>query len=515
MARNLKSIVAEMVSLDEPSKPLYAEMEKYCLANGVDIEETFFTSGKQGGPSKLVVDAWNNNQEFQTWRAQREYAKKQQQSSLFYQDMTPEEFTNASKTLMSKYYRKVKDEFGEIQLYRIIDPDLKICQRQAQSRSTDLCAIVDTLKDILIAENLHLDNPQVARIYNRFKGYADAVPKPKLCSFVDDPEWSLCKVAIKPEKGSMHHIEEFLSRMNDPEAFAAWLYGIYSEKYKGRQILWLKGNGEDGKSTFMTAYCNALYGGIGPTSVAGTADWTQLKGNSTFIAESFVDKRFVYIPDNGNPYLLSNELIKSLANPGVDPVVINPKGFKAYSTYLENHCAVLSNPEPIVSDERSQVSRFLYVEVSERGTTNNVNISEEFQKEMAAFLAYGEECYSRLCSDDYKILQSEDGQAAVEDRLYDFSEKYQIVFDAHFILDPQAELSNDEFITRLRSPEIRWDDQEVGKFKKWLTRSHKISRKRSRHSNTTRVWPGLRLKSRADLNIEAQKKTENVEGPLV
>lgn len=483
MPRNFKTIKEEMLRSPEPSKPLYLDMESYCAKNDLDVMETFFTPPQV---SQAVCDIWLDDAEFMAWVENR--CAERDGRRWFYKNQCEQELLNNTIEVMGEHFVAARSD-DSVRLYAIQDAGDRVV-RPVSALDPDM-EITRTLKDTLLRDGCVLNPNRTATMRNLYMGYAALDERPALCAQPDQEGWCLHRITVRPEPSMpIPATQEFLDRLNDAEAFAAWLFGIYSGKYRGRQVLWIEGDGEDGKSTFMKAYASIF----GPT--AGSADWSMMKNAPQFVAGLFVDKKFVYIPDNANPYLLMTEIFKSLANPGADPVTVNQKYGKMYTTELEAHVAVLSNYEPEISGERHNVSRTLWLKLAEFVGERDPDYGARLRAELPGMLAYGEKCYAKLCRNDYVIEVNDAVRAAVAGRIADTNEAFEILFEKNFILDPAGTISRSEFRDILKD-EARLSNQEIGNFKRWLKTAYKVEAKQG--TSGARSYRGIRRIQPSDM----------------
>ena len=158
---------------------------------------------------------------------------------------------------------------------------------------------------------------------------------------------------------------------------------------------WIKGEGQDGRPKWMKAFSDSIFGGT--EGVATVSQNSTLKNSAQFVAALLVDKKFAYVPDNNNRRLLMNEVFKSLADPGADPVVINHKYGRMYTSELEAHVAILSNHLPEITGEKWLQTCLLLLTIAPlpKDTIPDTRIDVRFKAEIPIFLAYARYCYAR------------------------------------------------------------------------------------------------------------------------
>lgn len=497
MPKSFSTIIKEMAK--GPSKPLFIEMEGYCRRNGLNVVDTFLESEEI--PAK-TTKAWTNDLGFMQWVEDRMVGQIKANSSdarrWFYKDQPRDELVAQSVDVVGKNFLFCRDSStanaGYID-YLVRDAAHKIVEPLVigEDRFRD---IARALAPVLEADGHHLNTGEAKVIWDFATVHGRTLAaKPMLCAQPEHDDWCLHRITIQPKAGDMPETLALLNRINDPEAFAAWLYGVASGRYRGRQVMWLKGNGSDGKSTFMKAF-SSIFG-----QTAGSIDWTTLKSNPAFAGSLFVNKRFVYVPDCNNPELLNTGLFKSLSDPNSDPVVINHKYGKMYSTELEAHTAVLSNFEPSIRNQTHSLSRTLFLTIEPRDLTvaADKSITERFAKELPAFLAYGEECYEKLCRNNTEIVANEHVQSAIQKQVDSTSEQWAAILQEHFVLEPNAAEQN-QHVYKLLTQECRLSNHEVKEFRTWLEAEHGVKwmQVSDGSGNRPRTYLGIRLKRNSD-----------------
>lgn len=507
MAKSFNTLMKEMAN--GPNKPLFVEMQSYCGRNGLEVMETFF--GDDTPPR--TVKLWEDDAEIMTWIADRVLSPKEHSGRRwFYKEQPREELAEQSIEVVSQLFLSSRDDSaaqGGYFDYRIINHTERVVQPLAVEERDRYRDIATTLAPVIARDGYKISTGEAKIIWDLATVHGKTLTgKPKLCAQPDYDGYCLHRISILPASGPMPTTEAFLDRINDREAFAAWCYGVYSERYVGRQIMWLRGNGSDGKSTFFKAF-SSLFG-----NTAGSVDWNQLKHSPSFAGSLFVNKRFVYIPDNNNPELLSSGLFKSLSDPKSDPVVINHKFGKMYSTELEAHTAVLSNPEPNVRDETHSLSRCLYLVITPRDLTvpADKGITEKFRSELPAFLEYGRECYERRCLNNTEITLNEDAQLRIVDRIAATEERWQVIFDENFVLEPEHLLSGNDVYKRL-TEECHLSSNDVKDFRTWLGNRYGVEWKQVLIDGARpRRYIGMRFKTSSDL---ASPRAANLNASIV
>jgi hypothetical protein len=482
--------MADINAAKQPDKTLAREALAYCKKHG-DLcpLETFFDSPELTRGAEAV---WSDN-DFLTWLVEETGPKVRGPGrSWNMKEDGPAVFRDSAVDIVRKHfvYTYHKDSY---RLYKITDPELKLVRPVAADRADAETDIYRTLVKPLEEDGVIADKGFTKLVFEYFEGHGKLVDKPAICAQRDDDRWCQHRLMLVPDAACPWPLlRAFLDRMNDGDAFAAWLYGIYSGRYQGRQILYLSGErGQDGKSAFFKAFAG-LFG-----DASTSLDWAQMKNNPSFVGSLLVDKKFGYVPDNKNPKIIMTEIFKSLANPGDDPVIINHKYGKMYSTELECHVAVISNYEPDISGEGHNTTRTFWIKIApladevERDPQWKVDIVGE----MAGLLAYGKECYERLCTNDYDIEVNEAVQQAVATQIELFAADNIMILEEHFVVEKDAMGPTPAGMRKLLKEDGLKAD-EASNFIKWVQQTHGVTV--AQGTDGVRRYRGIRTKTGRD-----------------
>jgi len=174
--------------------------------------------------------------------------------------------------------------------------------------------------------------------------------------------------------------DQFLQRLDRPEIFMSWVWTIFDEKDRGRQLLWLAGLGKDGKTTISNAI-RKFYG----MRHSAILDDSQLD-NSRFAVGPLIGKRFVANQECQVPDIFKHPIIKSLT--GGDAVSVELKGQQAFTANCYAKLLICSNMYPKVDFTLpSESSRLLFLKVRQRTKFGGEgNFEEQLVSEMGAFL---------------------------------------------------------------------------------------------------------------------------------
>lgn len=258
---------------------------------------------------------------------------------------------------------------------------------------------------------------------------AETIEHPLLLARKGERQYCRYRPKYKPARGPFPTWESVFRRMQDGEALAAWIGGVESGDYYGRQVPWLHGPaGQDGKSTISKVITRELFG---PTrNVISNAT---VKENR-FLNSFFEDSEIVLYPDANNLHLLRSEAFKTIAGGGADEAMIEGKGKQGYLGQLRSRLWVCSNYPPSVIDEGFVTSRLLYMFIDKFEGVREAEpiINQRLIDELPAFLYWTRECYSDRCQNDYEIQVNEKVQVAVSRLTEEADVSCDIVFSENW-----------------------------------------------------------------------------------
>lgn len=316
--------------------------------------------------------------------------------------------------------------------------------------------------------------------------------------------WCFFRKTKYPIPGKTPHWDTILNRLTDGDTLAAWLYGVYTGKYKGRQALWITGtNGEDGKSVIGRAL-SELFG-----LAYGSINNNQITGKSNFTNAAFFEKEIVVYPDANNTTIFKSETFKSIT--GNDSVPIEFKGRMPFTAKLSSKILVFSNIVPFTDGLNMTDSRFLFMQIAPR--EDGAKVIFDFEKhlieEFPHLLYRGEVAYRNLCPDNYKFLES-DALKQLKDSLRSESmSDYLDFIEEYLVEDPDGYITPRDLGKLMTS--VRWDKYEREDFKRWMMNTKRMG-KEERIINglgqSIRVHRGVRDKVKKD-NLGLIKSTVN------
>lgn len=168
--------------------------------------------------------------------------------------------------------------------------------------------------------------------------------------------------------------DQFLSRLDFPEVFMAWVWCLFEPTNNIRQVMWLRGDGNDGKSTVMNALINIL----GARYCAALQNDSE---NQTWFYYNVYGKRLVTYGDCKNVHLINSERVKS--STGGDYVQVEGKLINAFYGRINAKFLFASNPMPRLDlSDVSVTSRLIKLEVAPLAP--DTERDNEFEKRLTA-----------------------------------------------------------------------------------------------------------------------------------
>jgi hypothetical protein len=289
---------------------------------------------------------------------------------------------------------------------------------------------------------------------------------------------------------SMPVFEEMLSRCSNPEALCAFIGSIFVPRADRQQYLWIYGEGENGKSSLMRFLGRLL----GP---AYHADEVPQGHYDKYWTSAFVGKRLVAFPDCNSPCFPRSAKFKGLT--GSDAIRIEGKYDKAFSTTLDCKFVFLSNEELIISDEKADTRRAIYVKMGAIKGRPDPKYEEKLWAEAEQIVAYCLDIYRKYCPNNEQVpVQNPIEITSILD------EQMIALVESGFDFGPSDTCRRIDFVQRLRSLGIK-NPREVAKIKRFLFAKMGVEEDRKTIDMGTRekMYVGLKLKENRIYSVPA------------
>lgn len=173
--------------------------------------------------------------------------------------------------------------------------------------------------------------------------------------------------------------DEFTSRLDHPAVFMAWVWGVFEPTNNIRQVLWLKGAGNDGKSSIQ----KAIEGVIGKSYCYSMKPGDE---QQQWFQRNVFGKVLVNYADCRNQFLIDSNSIKQLT--GGDTTSIEGKGENSFTGKIYSKLLVTSNYLPRINPElQAHTSRLIKLEVApQEDARKDSGFEHRLQAEIYAFL---------------------------------------------------------------------------------------------------------------------------------
>jgi hypothetical protein len=373
-----------------------------------------------------------------------------------------------------------KETFKKIREYYNQSPLLE----QVRDKLSLKIFLVKMLTEYMMLDERHLFDQEPAQISWNMSDYAyKKMDSTKLVAGAT-PTW-----------------DEFTSRLDYPEVFMAWVWSIFEPTNNIRQILWLKGAGNDGKSSVQKAiesvigreYCYSMKPGD------EAQQWFQ---------KNVFGKVLVNYADCQSPYLINSISIKQLT--GGDTTSIEGKGENSFTGKIYSKLFVTSNYNPKINPElQAHTSRLIKIEVAPQADNKkDSGFETRLQDEIYAFLFKCQLAFNKLISKGYERLElpasltekmNADCASETFHNVQDFVQEF-IEFGVEQLCNPSdlKRISKDYFLLekRLSTEQYKYHAAELEA--KLYLMGCSLFRHGSSGSQIT-MWRGFRIRPQAKL----------------
>lgn len=316
--------------------------------------------------------------------------------------------------------------------------------------------------------------------------------EPEPSRFLGDPGFCIQRLPFDLSPGPTPAWDEFTGRLSDARLFKAFVWTGFEKKNRGRQVLWVKGDGEDGKSTAMTVLREAL----GAAATAASA--AMFSSGSRFGLSALDGKRFAIVFDCKDTRLLMNEQLRNVTSG--DEVIVEYKGQALETKRLNVKLVVCSNYLPDLTGSRADVSRLILLTVEKSLNRDDPSWEGRLREELPAFLASCKEAYEELCPHHGKLPLDEAARAAINERADSFEEEFADTLAEFMVVtgDRADEIPCGPIFRALTGRGMTsrgWPQGKYEEFKRYLFRlgvtSHRVT--------AGRVFVGARAKTRGEV----------------
>lgn len=231
---------------------------------------------------------------------------------------------------------------------------------------------------LLLDENKQIAQNDIERLSWDNEGYAFKKFDPSQIAEGPTPTW-----------------DEFLERLDYPEIFMAWVWSIFEPSNNIRQVMWLVGDGIDGKSAAQNALAHVLGFEYVKAMQRGEI-------NEKFFLSSVFGKVLVNYADSEDIYLITHPKLKQIT--GGDTASIEFKSKDSFSGDVYCKIFITSNKNPKINPEsRAQISRLIRLDVA-KAKNNDSKFEQRLIAEIWQFLWKCKENYLKHVSEGHNSL---------------------------------------------------------------------------------------------------------------
>lgn len=304
--------------------------------------------------------------------------------------------------------------------------------------------------------------------------------EPEPFCFAGDERLCFKRFDWEPTEAPFSAWEEFLSRLTDREAFMAFVWSCFEKGNRSRQYLWLRGEGQDGKSKVLGVLLEVF-------GQAGAAiNNTHVEKGGQFFFSSLYGKRLVVYPDCKNSKFGMKEIVRNCTSG--DPVPIEFKGETPFTAVLRTKLFVASNPKPEFTSQAADRSRIIYIEVAESEEKDDPTWEDRLKTELPGFLWACKRIYESACPHHGDIPLSAQTRGLLDEATMAFEEQFHDIFDGNFKEAPGESTSAKFVLKVLREHSLNND--RISDFKAWVERAHRV---KYRPTKTGRLYEGMAL----------------------
>ena len=267
---------------------------------------------------------------------------------------------------------------------------------------------------------------QIATHIAHWKDTTPAFEEPSVIALPHEPglAWSRLPFPLPPHVGpqAWPAWNEFVSRLSDPAFYLAWLGSVFDKGNRSRQILWLYGDGQDGKSTTF----RVLYETLG-SCMATVPDVGMGEDAKRFLAFQAYGHRLVVVTDCRNLKILRAGIIRNLTSG--DLVSVEGKGTNGFTAVTWTKLAVCSNDRPDISSGRADTSRAVVLRVAESVSKSDAQWEDRLRREVPAFLSSCLQRYREVCPGRAEIPCAQETQQATKDAASESEAETEVIAD--------------------------------------------------------------------------------------
>jgi hypothetical protein len=311
----------------------------------------------------------------------------------------------------------------------------------------------------------------------------DPISEPKQILMKSEPGICYNRLPFDPIYDESKHplFSEMLSRTTNAKAFAAFFGSLFYEKSDRSQYVWLFGEGDNGKGSWILFAMRVF--GLAAGAVS-TPTRSPGGGYDKHWSTQLIGKRLIAFTDVDDYTFVKSGLFKSIT--GNDRIPIERKFKDAYTASLSCKYIFASNERPQVGDQKADRKRIIYCEMQPFSGEADSEYNARVWQEAPYIIATCRKMYEDMCP-TYGVIPTEDAdelEAVIESNTADFSAVLSRYFNVGAFDENGVRVffgpgcSVPAFADLIRG-RLGWSYARYNEFIKWL---------RSRHKITTRVF---------------------------
>lgn len=478
MKREVKALF-ESAKTDNDIKLAIEKMQEHGLSTNGLIDDTYYVTLPV---LKKLTDSMKQLIENPPERVEKEEDEGELSFDKKFEKMPAEEKKALARELVDPLFRmgrlKIATNAG-FDLFKVDDLERQVCSLLDGDSKQLEAEVTSTLAEQLESLEVHASPFTVNQLYQYWKMNTKKLGKEftdkgsiegvRTCnSALVDPEyWSLYRSDWQPDSSvPFPLLKKTIDRMSEGPAFCAWMYGVYSGKYRGRQTFWIYGpDGEEGKSYLSKFLAGEFFG---ENRGYKAIDSTQISQGARWLSGNLAGAKLIVYPDCNRIHLVEMEIIKTLSSGGRDSTVAEKKFKSAQTVTIEARILVCSNFLPVVRRDNWYQSRLALCKILPLNEAKDPEIDKKYREELPGFLAYCKEQYDLLCTDNEKI-QLSTAHADWLEQLIDKQDPLEKdIFARHFKLDPTGKVTLKRIQDILQVDENLKDNRSQASWFEWL-----------------------------------------------
>lgn len=383
---------------------------------------------------------------------------------------------------------RVYQDTAGTKVFFLINPNTNIVKKSSEEGLTDLVAQVLNESEIILSQQA---------IVSQIRTWAMTAPRlgkfpPSFSTSPDEITFLRIDLAkLLDTQQSTPTWDNFLVRCGaNAGALMAFTWSLFEQgdSYHD-QYLFLKGPGGDGKGSYIRFLCRLFENNSGSDSA-----YAALSTEDDRWVAQCVGKRLGTFNDINNTSIVMTTAFKNVT--GRDPVTINQKYEKSYSTTLDTKFVLTTNKRISIGGDRSEQRRAIIINM--QAIVESIpNYESKLWQEAGGFLAKCKKAFGELYNKNSKIIKCDYEDFNLEKE--EFEEFSIYLLEEFFVLDLDGEVACNSFYNAIKD-ELR-GKYLVKDFKNYLYRDCGV--KKLQRADGTRIYRGIKLKGVSNQNIKS------------